>query len=134
MPRRSEHVRDGATVGALAGGGIAIARSWIRREPLTLKSFLTYAAVGTIAGIGGAMLPDILEPAIRSDHRNLFHTPEVGAALAYGTAAALANQQWNLPMMALMIPAVAGYESHLAADAQTPMGLPRLFRLANEDG
>lgn len=128
MPRRIEHVRDAAIVGGLAGGGIAIARAWVTGERLTFRSFLGYTAVGTIAGIGGGMLPDILEPAISPDHRKLFHTPEAGVALAYGTAAALTNPGWALPVMTVVVPAVAGYESHLAADAQTPQGLPRLFR------
>lgn len=109
-------------LGALASGLlIAFLDQNPEEERLVLSSILTASA------IGGAKLPDILEPAIHSHHRKFFHSVVVlvGAACA-------AKWLWDWRpqtteqrcLRASLCGFLIGYGSHLAMDAFTPRSLP----------
>jgi len=108
---------------------------------------------GIAGGYAGAALPDIFEPATSPFHRSLFHswTFATGGAVATPTgvkklktyaeqrvmhyelrrAMDPANGFWYVIailfwkyVVQFVIGLIAGYASHLALDATTPMGLP----------
>lgn len=109
------------TAGLLAGLAAAILDQSPDEERLLLDGLL---AAGAIAG---AKLPDVLEPAIHSHHRALFHSfvVLVGAGWA-------AKKLWNWrpeavaqrQLRAVLLGALIGYCSHLGLDSFTPRGLP----------
>lgn len=70
-------------IGMAAGGGVAAFRA--RREPLPDQ--LVEAVGGVIGGYFGGKMPDILEPAIHSWHRDICHSWTVGGVIATGVAA-----------------------------------------------
>jgi membrane-bound metal-dependent hydrolase YbcI (DUF457 family) len=121
MPGKTVHSIIGATTAA------ALAHAFLPEtcQDRGLK-IAAAAGVGAIAGL----VPDILEPAINPNHRALFHSLLTGAAIIY--AGKKTSDSLRLPAgdnksawLALATFAfVAGYGSHLGADALTPKGLP----------
>ena len=141
-----EHAAIGLFAGPVTGLALLIETN---RSP-------TFAEVcgWAVGGLGGAKLPDILEPAIHPGHRQFCHSGTVLAAdLAFLQSATLKSWiQWLhdeaakqrmkalanpenaiLHSMAALIlefaagalPALfAGYASHLLADCTTPCGIP----------
>lgn len=141
-------------IGIAPGGGVAAFRA--RREPLPDQ--LVEAVGGVIGGYFGGKMPDILEPAIHSWHRDTCHSWTVGGVIATGVPAL---ERWEKDCreraadfrrrrLAAGVPPLtasywlaewfwslaagfvagfeAGYVSHLALDASTPRGLPLLCR------
>jgi inner membrane protein len=149
MPDRSTH----ATAGVLAGigAGTVSARN-LPAEHLAIE--VLAAAVG---GYLGGIAPDVLEPSLSPNHRDLFHSFIVG-----GTVGAAAFAEWQADCRAkagecdaramaappdsdarrheafkalcwrllagFLVGFVAGYLSHLALDAATPRSLPLIVR------
>lgn len=82
------------------------------------------------AGLGliTSAVPDIVEPALHSHHRQFFHSVTAGSVL---TGFALNrcshnNELWDDFTKILAAVAVTSYLSHLVADLSTPRGLPVL--------
>ncbi len=139
-----------ATIGLLAGTGTGLALSIEANRRPAFAEVCGWA----VGGVGGAKLPDILEPAIHPGHRKFCHSGTVLAAdfafLQSGTMKSwiqyLHNEATNqrakastdpndaiwhsiaaliLEFLAGLLPAIpAGYASHLLADLTTPCGLP----------
>lgn len=76
MSRRSTHT----TLGIPAGSALAAYRA---RHQDFLHALLE-AAGGGLGGWLGALLPDWLEPAVHSFHRNIAHSVAAGVAVAEG--------------------------------------------------
>jgi len=70
-----------ATVGGLAGGLSALVSLPEGQEPL---HNLAEVVGGIFGGVLGSRLPDIIEPAIHSYHRDFFHSVAVGGTLTVG--------------------------------------------------
>jgi inner membrane protein len=146
MPNRKQH----AQAGALLGGGFALARASVANP-----NFVGAEAIGGLLGgwVGG-ILPDLLEPAIHSHHRDIAHSVTAGGLLGLaritawetscrenanrcvaqtpdGSAkdpqAELKAFLWHVAA-GLAIGLVVGYASHLALDAVTPRGIPLIGR------
>lgn len=73
MPGRREHDAMGAIVGLLTG------LATMGEVPEDMR--LLYVIGSTVGGVGGARLPDILEPGVSSWHRRTCHSLTVGGFL-----------------------------------------------------
>lgn len=112
------------TAGLLAGLVTAILDQSPEEERLLLGGLLT---VGALAG---AKLPDVLEPAIHSHHRAVFHS----FVVLFGAGWA-AKKLWEWrpetaeqrQLRAVLLGVLIGYCSHLGLDSFTPRGLPIVF-------
>ena len=139
-----------ATIGLFAGSATGLALSIEANRRPTVAEVCGWAA----GGLGGAKLPDILEPAIHPGHRKFCHSGTVLAAdPAFLQSATIRSWiQWLhneaakqrtkalvnpdnailhsiaaliLEFLAGVLPAIpAGYASHLIADCTTPFGIP----------
>jgi inner membrane protein len=139
-----------ATIGLFAGPATGLTLAIEANRSPTLAEICGWAA----GGLGGAKLPDILEPAVHPGHRKFCHSGTILAAdLAFLQSATLkswiqwlhdesANQRTKasldpdfailhsiaaliLEFLAGVLPAVAaGYASHLIANFTTPCGIP----------
>jgi hypothetical protein len=147
MPNKSVH----QAVGALAGGGLALAKS----NGQTVGHQITETIGGAVAGFGFGRLPDIIEPASSPNHRSFGHSATTELILsAVGVnmldewqsflrthadrQAAIAKQAqtplselWHLFLEFLcrllagaVAGALGGYGSHLALDAFSARSLP----------
>lgn len=106
-----------AVTGGAVGLGIYGVYKWQKREDWTLLGAAGAVAVGMII----ALLPDIIESAVRNpNHRQFFHSATVLATtcLAYNKIG-----RNELEKNALNI-GLGGYISHLVLDAFTPRSLP----------
>jgi len=143
--------RTHQAVGALAGGGLALALSNGQSTPHQIIEGIG----GAISGYGFGCLPDILEPPLSPNHRSLAHGAAPGVALITICArqleswqsylrtqadsqAALAEQAqtivselWHLFLEFLyrllagaVAGALGGYGSHLVLDGFSPQSLP----------
>ena len=141
-----EHRLGGMLAGPATGIGLAVKAN---------RSVSALEACGwVVGGIGGAKLPDLIEPAEHPSHRKFAHSGTVLAAnLAFLQSQTLeswirwlkakaAEHQlqaqldpqsalWHsiiagfLEFLAGVLPAVlGGYASHLICDATTPFGIP----------
>jgi membrane-bound metal-dependent hydrolase YbcI (DUF457 family) len=149
MPNRDTHLAVGIVAG-LGAGAIAS-----RRLPSNHQAIECIASA--VGGAIGGLAPDVLEPAVSPNHRDLFHSLAVGGALSAakiadmqatcrryaadcdGRAAAApvgsdirSNEQlkallWRIAA-GLLIGFVAGYVSHLALDASTKRSVPLVTR------
>lgn len=138
MSCRHEHDRAGTFVGMITGA-IDVALSGGSPNEIVVA-----AIGGSLGGLAGSRLPDILEPATHPRHRNGFHS--VALVSASGWAAFAGMSEWQgtwagarasaTPEKRLLLAfarglfsgALGGYGSHLALDAGTPLGLPLLPR------
>lgn len=73
MPNRKTHTAVGAATGA--------AFAFYRAKDQTPNNLLTEALGGLLGGCLGGRLPDILEPAVSSWHRDTAHSLAVGGAI-----------------------------------------------------
>ena len=138
------------TIGLFAGPAMGLTLAIEAKRSPTLAEVCGWAA----GGLGGAKMPDILEPAIHPGHRKFCHSGTVLAAdIAFLQSATLKSSiQWLhdeagkrrtkalldpdysifysivaliLEFLAGLLPAIpAGYASHLIADCTTPCGIP----------
>jgi len=143
--------RTHQVAGALAGGSLALARSYGQSIPHQIIEGIG----GAISGYGFGCLPDILEPPFSPNHRSLAHgaAPGVAFITIYArqldswqsflrtradSQAAFAEQAQTIVselwhfflefLCRLLTGAVAGvlggYGSHLVLDGFSPQGLP----------
>ena len=73
MPNRKTHTAIGAGSGAVL--------ALYRAKDQALNNLLTEALGGLLGGYVGGLLPDILEPAFSSWHRDTAHSVAVGGAI-----------------------------------------------------
>jgi inner membrane protein len=120
MASLREHAWLGAGTGALTY--ILMCRYYDRS--FDFGEMLGCAAVSTAA----AMVPDILEPALSPNHRNVAHSFVAGSGLFSfaRNRCGVDNRDWEEFQKILWAAATTGYLSHLLADASTPRGLPLL--------
>jgi membrane-bound metal-dependent hydrolase YbcI (DUF457 family) len=140
VPNRDTH----ALVGALVGGGAALAHQRVWRSPLDAFAFGAGSATG---GAIGGCLPDVFDPACSPHHRQWGHalapvgffTVQTWAAmnqLVEDLLAQAEEEQDPLTRFAaffvagLVRGAAPGYLSHIVLDMCTPMGCPLLGRCA----
>ena len=75
---------------AMASGGVAAFLATDEKEPWKL---VAETLGGVLGGLVGGKLPDIIEPAVHSWHRNVAHSVTVGTAVI--GAAAKSVQSWH---------------------------------------
>lgn len=140
--------------GALSGAGSAA----LRAKDLPGQNQLVEAIGGAIGGYWGGQLPDLLEPATSSWHRDFAHSVSVGGLAVkatnmvaewesdcrrrskhFGSLRQATHDQrlvlWYrclelfwLLVAGVVIGFLTGYISHLVLDALTPRGLPLVAR------
>lgn len=149
MPNAAAHNVLGAGTGALAVNHY-ISPLLTEKEQ---KEYGPALFVGSVmAGRIGGRIPDLIEPAIHPKHRSVYHSIAAGCLAALGlgltikavtelprlqpdrktshhqkTPKATGNSGLSLEHLALttvLIAALVGLLSHLAADSGTPDGLP----------
>ncbi|PHS06173.1 MAG: metal-dependent hydrolase [Blastopirellula sp.] len=110
-----------------AGCAVGLVVACLDKDETSNPAFNPLVTGGTGALFG--KLPDLLEPAIHSHHRQFFHSWLVFGAVGYGFKKIY---EWKpddpievfLREVALM--AAGGYMSHLFLDSLTPRSLPLL--------
>lgn len=127
MPNLNEHLKIGATTGAIAGGILNGIKQFNQMQSDPTKAFdfkelIGSAIAGSMISTLTCMLPDILEPATNPNHRQFFHS-----ITAYGTVIYLSHRvgksQFSIEEQNFLQCVLSGYASHLLADSQTPKGL-----------
>lgn len=120
MPNSAQHL----AIGAVAGTGTYLLMCRYYNRKVDLAEALVCAG----AGMAGAALPDLLEPALHPHHRKIAHSITAGGALTKFSLdrCASANGEWTEFGKIVFASAGAGYISHLVADGCTPRGLPML--------
>jgi inner membrane protein len=111
-----------AVIAVIAGGGTYLAMcKYYRRQP-SFGEFLVCAGFALVAGAA----PDLLEPATHPHHRQLAHSFTAGGLLAKFALdkCSFGNCEWDQFAKIAMASGIAGYLSHLVADACTPRCLP----------
>lgn len=116
MPNHGTHVLIGAIGGALL---YVVHKRWMG-EPISLAGLLFAAGLGAMA----ATIPDLLEPPIHPNHRGTAHSALALLGVAYTAMETVSSDALTDADKELILALAAGYASHLAADATTPMGLP----------
>lgn len=137
MPNAKTHRK----AGAIAGGTTALIEAIFERPTSTTlqrvqqpqsfwrniwRGFLRVievagkTALGAFIGALTARLPDLIEPAKHPNHRGTAHSFSV----LVGLIIVFVRRRPNHPLSIMIRPALAGYGSHLALDANTPKGLP----------
>jgi len=84
---------------------------------------LLFAGAG---GFVGSTLPDIIDPAIGPNHRNIGHGIVTGIA-GISTCTKLNKKTENPYAKAFIKGTATGTVSHLALDASTPKGIPTII-------
>lgn len=118
------NAKEHAVIGAIAGGGTYLAMCSYYHRPPSFGEFLFCAGIGLLSGSA----PDLLEPAVHPHHRQLAHSFTTGGVLAKFAVekCGSANCEWEEFSKIAVACGIAGYVSHLAADACTPRCLPLL--------
>lgn len=116
MPNHATHVLIGAVGGALV---YVVYMRW-NDEPVSLLGLLSAAGLGAMA----ATLPDLLEPAVHPHHRGPAHSVVALLGVTCTAVESVSSDILTDDEKQLLLSLAAGYASHLAADATTPMGLP----------
>ena len=125
MASRRTHAAEGAFVGGFLGAAGGLIRARVEGRPVTLWDLVGGTLVGAGAGAVAGVLPDILEPASHPNHRRVFHSLELAIGLAPVVMKVVANERYGVAVLAVGVPAAAGYWLHLARDSETSRGLPR---------
>lgn len=109
-----------------AGGlGAGLVTAFLDQNPAEERLMLS--AIVTASAVVGSKLPDVLEPAIHSHHRQFFHS-----LLILGGAVCAVQWLWKWRpetteqrcLRAVLCGLLVGYCSHLGMDLLTPRGLP----------
>lgn len=99
----------------------------IQEENLTVKPVLS-ASVAAFA----ANLPDLIEPATSSHHRQFFHSALFGCLIASAGVKVYQwqpEEEWEKLLRHVLLAGCGAYLIHIVADACTPRGLPVLGRI-----
>jgi len=118
------NVADHGLIGGAVGAGTYLVLCRYFQRQADLGEFLVCAAAGCM----GAVMPDLLEPAVHPHHRQIAHSVTVGGLLTKCgiDVCTPENCTWDEFHKILLACAIAGYVSHLAIDGCTPRGLPLL--------
>lgn len=121
MPNAKTHI--------LVGAGVSVTAALLDKNKHPVSHHI---AIVPVVGAVMGKLPDILEPAFHSNHRQFFHGVTVLTLLSAG----LLKAYWWSPeepfeklIRGLMLIGGLAYLSHLICDASTPKGLPLLGKL-----
>tara|TARA_B100001059_G_scaffold93153_1_gene92391 strand:+ start:130833 stop:131177 length:345 start_codon:yes stop_codon:yes gene_type:complete len=113
----------------LLGGGVSVTAALLDKNKHPVSHHI---AIVPVVGAVMGKLPDILEPAFHSNHRQFLHGVTVLTLLSAG----LLKAYWWSPeepseklIRGLMLIGGVAYLSHLICDASTPKGLPLLGKL-----
>jgi inner membrane protein len=110
-----------AVIGGMAGGSTYVAMCSYYKRQARLDELLICIGVG----VATAAVPDLLEPALHPHHRQIAHSFTTGGVLAkLATEKCFTNCEWDQLQKIVLAAAIAGYLSHLVADACTPRCLP----------
>jgi len=88
---------------------------------LALLGVFSFTVWAIIAVVFGALLPDMLEPAVDYTHRKFFHS---WLFLIVVIVAGFVLKLFGGFVGSLIALACLGYAVHLLMDSRTPMGLP----------
>tara|TARA_R110001592_G_scaffold37064_3_gene123929 strand:- start:973 stop:1341 length:369 start_codon:yes stop_codon:yes gene_type:complete len=122
MSNGKAHILTGCTVGLAI---VCIDRgnmSEITHNPIT----------ASVVGAVFAKLPDILEPALHSHHRQFFHSVVFLSAVSYSLMRAYEwkpKDAFEKALRGFALIAAGGYLSHLLLDMTTPRGIPILGKI-----
>lgn len=128
MPNRKTHLIAGAISGAAIP--LVLPRDVEEKSVKLLGDILLSASAGSVAGI----LPDLLEPPISPNHRDLFHSYVFGALVGYSGVKLFQSltERFNSlddaqrVFMIIALAVVAAFVLHLLMDSLTAKGLPLL--------
>lgn len=95
--------------------------TWWILDQLTLGIFSAPGAAGVFVG---AILPDLLEPAVHWTHRKTFHCVKTLKVIGLIILASFVLL-WISPLFSWIFFGAIGYASHLLLDSTTKMGLPK---------
>lgn len=133
MPNAKTHIKVGMFTG-LASGAILNLIDQDKRtkqDPsakFDWKEFLAHCALGYATGAIGGILPDILEPAYHSHHRNVCHSLGTLALTGIGAVKAGKHHMLNPYLKTIAVAGCVSYASHLILDGGTPRGVPLLLK------
>ena len=116
------NAREHSAYGGLAGGVTYLVMCrYYNRQP-ELGELLLSAGAGLLA----AGVPDFIEPAINPHHRQFAHSFTAGSLiLRFANDQCVVENGGLTPYQKILMAAgIAGYLSHLLADACTPTCLP----------
>jgi membrane-bound metal-dependent hydrolase YbcI (DUF457 family) len=113
---RIEHQLLGAVVGI---SGYALYKKSVN-EPIDVAEAIGSAIVGSAV----ALLPDSIEPATNSNHREFFHSESLFLLAVLGAKAISENSSLDMRQKHALLTGIAAYCGHLAQDSTTPAGLP----------
>ena len=117
MPNAAQH----GAIGAAAGAATYLGMSKFYNRPVDLGELLLCAGAATLA----AALPDLFEPAFCPNHRQFAHSiTAIGLLAKFAYEKCGRKCEWEAFQKIFWACIVAGYVSHLVADALTPRGLP----------
>lgn len=113
---------DHALYGGISGGATYLIMCQNHKRQPDLGELLL--CVG--AGVLGGAAPDVLEPADHPHHRRIAHSFTTGGILLKLAADQTGSENNGLTQFQkiLLAAGIAGYVSHLVADALTPRCLP----------
>lgn len=120
MSNRLEHMVTGFCVGGLIYALMAHEPG----QPVDWNKTAVYAGVGA----GVAAVPDILEPPTSPRHRGIAHSASGGVFVLSLAKKLMENPNITPEGKRAIAVLAAGYISHLVLDAETPAGLPLMFR------
>lgn len=89
-------------------------------EPVGIGEAIVSAALGSLV----SSLPDIIEPATNSRHREFFHSETMLAFTLALAKATLESPNLDRKQKHSILTAIAAYDGHLLQDSTTPTGLP----------
>jgi membrane-bound metal-dependent hydrolase YbcI (DUF457 family) len=122
MPSKIQH-QSIAFMATLSGHSLLE----IHEGNLTVKPVLS-AAVAVFA----ANLPDLIEPATSSHHRQFFHSALFGCLVVSAGVKVYQwqpEEDWEKLLRHVLLAGCGAYLIHVVADACTPRGLPVLGRV-----
>lgn len=127
MPNLNEHLKIGATTGAIAGGILNGIKQFNQMQSDPTKAFdfkelIGSVIAGAVASTLTCILPDILEPASHPNHRKFFHSITAYGIVNYFSYR-VSNSEFSDDEQNILQCALSGYASHLIADSRTPKGL-----------
>jgi membrane-bound metal-dependent hydrolase YbcI (DUF457 family) len=115
--------------GMIAGGGTATVPYLVATLTAPEANLLASASLGSVIGACAAAIPDVVESSKRRgpSHRAFFHSWVVLLSLL-GLGWLIYRGSIHLDpgiVWGFVLPAIAGYVSHLVLDSVTEKGLPR---------
>lgn len=107
-------------LGALIGVSSYLAYKKSMNEPPDIGGAVGSAAAGALI----SSLPDEIEPATSSDHREFFHSEALFILTLAWAKAIWENPNLDRRQKHVLLTVIAAYDGHLLQDSTTPAGLP----------